>query len=106
MLSKTVQNQTKVSWGISPSYSGTFFGIKLGAANSGNSNTGSITIANTTKTSTTSTNTQTTAAKIVGPTCTGNPCNPSYSGVAPLQPEKFDVYQDNLYGGMMFFGVN
>ncbi len=101
--SKTVQNQTKISWGMSDSYSATVFGIKLGA---GNSTSGSLTTTNTTKTSTTTTNTQTTAAKIVGPTCTGSPCNPSYSGVAPQQPGLFNVYQDNLYGGIMFFGVN
>jgi uncharacterized membrane protein len=103
MSSKTVQNQTKISWSVSASLSGTFYGVKVGL---GGSYSGSLTTTNTTKTSTTTTNTQTTAAKIVGPTCTGNPCNPSYSGVAPLQPPVFDVYQDSLYGGMMFFGVN
>lgn len=49
----------------------------------------------------TDTNTQTDQLQITGPSCTGSPCNPSYSG-----PGEFDVYQDNLYGTFMFWPVD
>ncbi len=101
--SSTSGNSTKISWAISAKISGSYAGFKLGI---GGGESGSLTTTNTQKSSTTTTNTQTTAAKIVGPPCSGNPCDPSYSGIAPQQPSLFDVYQDVLYGGMMFFGVN
>jgi hypothetical protein len=44
------------------------------------------------------------ALSITGPPCPApppGPCNPAYSGL----PE-FDVYQDNIFGSFMFWGVN
>jgi hypothetical protein len=41
---------------------------------------------------------------ITGPPCPAplpGPCNPAYSGLP-----QFDVYQDNIFGGFMFWGVN
>jgi hypothetical protein len=38
---------------------------------------------------------------IAPPSCTGDPCNPAYSG-----PPNFDVYQDNVYGTFTFVPVN
>jgi hypothetical protein len=51
--------------------------------------------------SVTNTNSQTDAFTIQGPSCTGSPCNPLYAG-----PAEFDIYQDNLFGTFLFFGVN
>ena len=99
--SKTVQNQYKVSWGVSGSLSG-YFGFKLGISLS---DSGSMTVTNTTKTSTTTTDTQATQASVTSPPCSGSPCS-SYSGQAPQQPPIFDIYQDDLYGGLVFWGVN
>ncbi len=51
-------------------------------------------------TSSTNTNTQTNTAQITGPPCpaTTAPCNPTYT-----EPHEFAVYQDNLYGSLMFW---
>jgi len=49
----------------------------------------------------TDTDTQLDQLQITGPSCTGSPCNPQYTG-----PGEFDVYQDNIYGTFMFWPVN
>jgi len=46
---------------------------------------------------------------ITGPSCpvpTPGPCNPPYVPQLPGSPPEFDIYQDNLFGSFMFWGVN
>ena len=93
----------KVSWSITEQFKGSLW---LVSATSKMTESGSITTTNQKQTSVTNTNTQSTIVTIEGPTCSGTPCSPSYSGVAPAQPALFDVYQDNIYGSFMFWGVN
>ena len=97
----------KVSWSITEQFKGSLW---LVSATSKMTESGSITTTNQKQTSVTNTNTQATIVTIEGPTCNNNssgpPCSPSYSGVAPAQPALFDVYQDNIYGSFMFWGVN
>jgi hypothetical protein len=99
----TAQHSTNESWSITEQFNGSFF---FASVTYKMTESGSITTTNQTQTSVTNTNTQSTIATIWGPTCTGTPCSPSYSGLAPAQPALFDVYQDNIYASFMFWGVN
>jgi hypothetical protein len=96
-------NSTNESWSITEQFKGGFF---FASVTYKMTESGSITITNQKQTSVTNTNTQSTIVTIEGPPCSGTPCSPSYSGVAPAQPALFDVYQDNIYGSFMFWGVN
>ncbi len=100
--SQSAENKTTISWGISDSLAGSFFGVEITYKAT---YSGSVALDNKTETSITNTTTNSASATVYGPTCTGSPCNPLYSGVPPAQPGEFDVYQDNLYGSFMFWGV-
>ena len=100
---QSASNMYKQSWSISESFKGSFF---FASVDYKMEETGSVTFTNMSQSSVTNTNTQSTVVTVYGPTCTGTPCNPAYSGEAPSQPSLFDVYQDNIYGSLMFWGVN
>jgi hypothetical protein len=101
--SQSADNQTTVSWGISDSFAGSFFGVEVGYKVT---YTGSVVLDNKSDSSITNTTTDSASATVVGPPCNASPCDPLYSGVPPAQPGVFDIYQDNLYGSFMFVGVN
>lgn len=90
--------QLKQAFGMEQQFSGTVFGIDI---------TGSVSESQTLtwqaqwQNVITNTQAETDQLTIQGPSCTGDPCNPSYSG-----PPEFDVYEDNVYGTFVFIPVN
>lgn len=85
-------------FGLEEKFDGTFFGIGLSYDLK---QSATLTWSHSSTQSMTNTATETDMLSISGPSCTGSPCSPAYSG-----PPEFQVFQDNLFGTFMFNPIN